>query len=151
MIHSGFSFSQNEFRLTDSTFEVGQTYVIRNIYFDFNNGMLILDSNTRMTLDSVVNFLNSHENINFEIGFHTSWRASEKYNLKLSEIRARQIRAYLCAEGVKEDQLTSKGYGESIPLHSKEKMETLPNQNAESLEKMHLENQRTVLKILSID
>src|SRR5690606_25532945 len=51
-----------------------------------------------------------------EIQGHTDHAGSEKYNLKLSDGRAKAVFDYIVAQGVAPERLTSKGYGESMPL-----------------------------------
>jgi OOP family OmpA-OmpF porin len=87
----------------------------------------------------------------FEIGFHTDWRASEKYNLMLSDRRADQLKRYFIKEGVDSAQLSSKGYGENRPIHSLEFMEAHPQLSQTEIDKMHRENRRVVLKVIEIN
>jgi len=46
---------------------------------------------------------------------HADWRASQAYNLPLSERRAEAVRDYLVAGGIEPDRLTTVGYGELRP------------------------------------
>lgn len=143
------SFSQNTFSLSDSTFKIGQAYIIKNIYFDMNNGRVLLDSTRRKTLDSIADFLKNNKGFNFEVGVHTDSRGSDKYNLMLSDRRAKSLKKYLLSEGAYKEQLTSKGYGENQPIHSKEKIEANPQQDTEATNEMHRENRRVVLMVTS--
>jgi len=47
---------------------------------------------------------------------HTDNRASEEYNLDLSQRRADSVRRYLIEEGVVDTRLVSRGYGETTPI-----------------------------------
>ncbi len=51
-----------------------------------------------------------------EVGGHTDSGGDDAMNLRLSQSRAEQVRAYLIKKGVAATQLTAKGYGETKPL-----------------------------------
>ncbi|MBN2723156.1 MAG: OmpA family protein [Deltaproteobacteria bacterium] len=68
-------------------------------------------------LDAIVATLKAHPKITkIEIQGHTDDRASESYNLKLSDDRANSVRQYLIDHGIGSSRLTAKGYGESRPI-----------------------------------
>jgi outer membrane protein OmpA-like peptidoglycan-associated protein len=54
----------------------------------------------------------------FHIEGHTDSTGSEATNSKLSEGRAAAVKNYLIANGIDGNRLTSKGYGESVPIAS---------------------------------
>ncbi|VAW53595.1 Outer membrane protein A precursor [hydrothermal vent metagenome] len=66
--------------------------------------------------DVVVTINASPELEKIEVSAHTDDKGPEKYNLKLSKQRAKEVRSYLIKKGVREDRLVSKGYGESQPI-----------------------------------
>jgi len=49
---------------------------------------------------------------------HTDSRASDAYNMRLSQRRAESVKAYLVKNGVAASRLTTIGYGESKPVAS---------------------------------
>ena len=51
-----------------------------------------------------------------EISGHTDSKGSDDYNLQLSQGRADAVRQYLVDNGISEDRIISKGYGETVPL-----------------------------------
>ena len=51
-----------------------------------------------------------------EIDAHTDSRASDTYNLMLSNKRAASSLEYLVKNGIKRKRLRSRGFGESVPL-----------------------------------
>jgi len=69
-------------------------------------------------LDKAVTTLQRRSDINVEVAAHTDSRASDAYNLKLSDRRAASVMAYLQSHGIKASRLSSKGYGESEPIAS---------------------------------
>jgi outer membrane protein OmpA-like peptidoglycan-associated protein len=54
--------------------------------------------------------------VKVEIAGHTDWTGSDAYNLKLSNARADAVMQYLISKGVKADNLTARGYGETQPI-----------------------------------
>jgi len=67
-------------------------------------------------LDSLVAILNENPGMTIQIDAHTDSVGSEKYNLDLSAARAKSVVNYLIEKGIIKDRLSSKGYGESMPL-----------------------------------
>ena len=60
--------------------------------------------------------LNYYPNMVIELGAHTDSKGSDKYNLRLSEARAKSVVEYLVSKGIAPERLQSKGYGESMPI-----------------------------------
>jgi len=54
--------------------------------------------------------------VKIEIGGHTDWQRSGKYNQALSERRANAVRDALIARGASADNISAVGYGESQPI-----------------------------------
>ncbi len=76
-----------------------------------------LTQKSKKLLDDVVITINASPELQkIEVSAHTDSKGPEKYNLKLSEQRAKAVRSYLVLKGVREDRLISKGYGESQPI-----------------------------------
>ncbi|MGY5848166.1 OmpA family protein [Salegentibacter sp. HM20] len=88
---------------------------VGNIYFDFDKATIKEES--KPTLNKVVDIMNKYPSINIEIGSHADARGSDQYNLGLSERRAASTLEYLVENGIDRSRLTSKGYGESMPLN----------------------------------
>ncbi|APS37703.1 OmpA family protein [Salegentibacter sp. T436] len=88
---------------------------VGNIYFDFDKATIKAES--KPTLDKVVNIMNKYPELKIEIGSHADARGSDKYNMGLSERRAASTLEYLVENGIARSRLTSKGYGESMPLN----------------------------------
>lgn len=140
------SFSQStpSFSYSDSTFHIGSTKIIPIVYG--MDGQAMTDEVNivnKPVFNSLTTFLRKHPNLIIEFGIHTHCRGHERYNLKLSEKRASQAKAYLVnVLKVNANQIIPKGYGESSPLIICECSRCSENQ--------HLVNQRTEIKILSI-
>lgn len=88
---------------------------VGNIYFAFDKS--IIKEESKPTLDKVVNIMNKYPELLIEIGSHADARGSDKYNMALSERRAASTLEYLVENGIDRSRLTSKGYGESMPLN----------------------------------
>lgn len=88
--------------------------VLENIYFDLNKWDIKPDAAN--ILNVLVNLCNKYPDMEVELGAHTDSRASFTYNLLLSNKRAASTLEYLVSKGVKRKRLSSKGYGETVPL-----------------------------------
>ncbi len=72
-------------------------------------------------LDQIAALLQEHpEVLRVRIEGHTDSRGDDAYNLKLSQERAAEVRAYLVDKGVAAKRLSSIGYGEQRPLDPRE-------------------------------
>ena len=89
---------------------------IEGVNFAFNKADLTADS--RPILDGVAAGLKQHPRVKVEIQGHTDSIGKPAYNLKLSQRRAESVRSYLVMDGVPEEQLVAKGYGETQPVAS---------------------------------
>jgi outer membrane protein OmpA-like peptidoglycan-associated protein len=68
-------------------------------------------------LDQVAGAMEVAENIQLvRVEGHTDSRASDEYNLDLSQRRASAVMRYLQRAGVENGRLTARGFGESMPI-----------------------------------
>lgn len=84
-----------------------------NIYYDL--GKWELRPESKVSLDGLVTTLNENPTIVIELASHTDSRASDSYNLTLSQKRAQSVVDYLIENGIEPERLVAKGYGESKP------------------------------------
>ena len=56
------------------------------------------------------------DTLNIEIQGHTDSDGSESYNQDLSDRRAASVLNFLVSTGIDSKRLSSKGYGESVPI-----------------------------------
>lgn len=84
--------------------------VLRPIYFDLDKYYIRKDA--ARTLDSILLVLNEYPNIKLELRSFTDSRASDSYNKKLSENRAKSTFKYLIKRGINRNRLIYAGYGE---------------------------------------
>jgi len=95
--------------------KVGMSITLRGIYFDFDQATIKPES--KPALEAAAKMLNENPTINVEIQGHTDSKGSDAYNLSLSDRRAASVVAYLVQNlGIDVSRLTSKGYGESMPI-----------------------------------
>lgn len=120
--------------------QVNETFVIENVYYDFNKSALKPESSP--ALDEVVRMLNAYPSMVIEIGAHTDNIGTQKYNQALSEARAKSVVAYLISKGIDAERLKAKGYGESIPIEPNKTPEGRDNPAGRE------KNRRTEFKVL---
>lgn len=89
---------------------------IDNIYFDFDKATIRPESYT--ILDNLVNFLKENAAARIELSAHTDAAGNDKYNLKLSDGRAKSCFDYLVAKGIDPARLVPRGYGETRLLNN---------------------------------
>jgi outer membrane protein OmpA-like peptidoglycan-associated protein len=88
--------------------------VFDNLNFEFGKAEIKNDS--LPYLDKLADTLLKAKNWTIEIQGHTDDKGSDDYNLKLSQNRADAVKKYLISKGIVADTITSKGFGESVPL-----------------------------------
>ena len=57
--------------------------------------------------------MNEYPELTIEAGSHTDSRASDAYNMKLSERRAKSTVKYIVSKGIDASRIIHKGYGET--------------------------------------
>ncbi|MCB1745359.1 MAG: OmpA family protein [Gammaproteobacteria bacterium] len=92
------------------------SYVIKDVNFDFDKATL--KPMASQVLDGVASELQQQPGVPYEVGGHTDSIGSTRYNQDLSERRAGTVRDYLVGRGVSGSQLSTRGYGESMPVAS---------------------------------
>ena len=88
--------------------------VLENIYFDLNKWAIKPDA--ARVLNGLYDLLAKYPEMVIELGAHTDSRATDTYNLVLSNRRANSTVDYLVSKGIDRSRLKPKGYGESTPL-----------------------------------
>jgi outer membrane protein OmpA-like peptidoglycan-associated protein len=84
----------------------------------FDTGMYSLKPGAREKLAKVAGILIAYPSLNIEVGGYTDNVGSDDMNQKLSENRAGAVRDYLVEQGVATNSVTSKGFGNSLPVAS---------------------------------
>ncbi len=91
----------------------GETIVLNQVYFDFDKFELTPKSFYELNL--LVGILKKYNKMKIEISGHTDSIGEYEYNDTLSMQRAQEVKNYLIENGIKEDRLISKGFGERNP------------------------------------
>lgn len=94
--------------------EVNKPIVLQNIYYDFDKAVLRPEAVGE--LDRLIRIMTENPGMTIQVGSHTDTNGSEKYNVGLSNRRAKSVVDYLIKNGVGKARITSFGYGESQPL-----------------------------------
>ncbi|MCX7651588.1 MAG: OmpA family protein [Bacteroidia bacterium] len=94
--------------------EIARPIVLQNIYFDFDKYDIRPDAASE--LDKLVALLQNNASLRILIGAHTDTNGSEKYNIRLSDNRAKAVVKYLTDKGINPRRLSAIGFGESQPL-----------------------------------
>lgn len=92
---------------------INKPQVIDNIFYDFDKATLRPES--KSALDEMAQVMRDNPNVTIEMASHTDRHGSEKYNLDLSERRAKSVIDYLISVGIAPDRLQHQGYGKSRP------------------------------------
>lgn len=112
---------------------------INPIYFDLNKYNIRPDA--AVELDKIVKVMNENPNMLIELGSHTDSRGSDRYNLRLSDRRAKSSAKYIKERISNPKNIYGKGYGET-------KLKNHCRNGVKCSEKEHQENRRTEFKII---
>jgi Outer membrane protein and related peptidoglycan-associated (lipo)proteins len=81
----------------------------------FETGKATLLKKSYPVLDQVVSVMNTYPDYSLNIGGHTDNVGDDKFNLDLSERRAKACYDYLVSKGIAAGRMASAGYGETQP------------------------------------
>lgn len=86
--------------------------VINPIFFDFDKSNIRTDA--QYELENIVDIMRKHPEMVIKIESHTDSRGRDKYNMKLSDRRAKSTRDYIVSRGVNANRIEGAlGYGET--------------------------------------
>lgn len=133
------------------------------IFYDLDKATLRPES--KKALDGLITVLNENPTITIKLTAHTDYRASDAYNIDLSNRRAKSVVDYLIKNGIPADRLSSEGKGETTPKEVENDEEYLPFKRGDILtpafidalpnndlkEKAHQYNRRTEFEVLRTD
>ena len=89
---------------------------ITELHFDLNK--YTISTEMEKTLDSMIVILNKDQEMHIEVEAHSDSRASEDYNLVLSQKRSKAISGYLVSKGINSERIILKNYGEIALLNN---------------------------------
>jgi outer membrane protein OmpA-like peptidoglycan-associated protein len=95
--------------------ENGKIQILETIRFKPNSSEIERDSYP--IVEQIALALRKHRELTrVEIGGHTDNTGPHEFNMRLSRARARSVRQYLLARGIKPERLTATGYGPDRPI-----------------------------------
>ncbi|MFN0035280.1 MAG: OmpA family protein [Saprospiraceae bacterium] len=110
------------------------------IYYALNSA--ILNAAARDSIDDkLYKLMVEKPLIRVEINSHTDSRASDEFNVDLSQRRAQAVVEYLVSKGIKKDRLIAKGFGETKLVNS-------CSNGVNCTEEQHAMNRRTEFRVL---
>jgi outer membrane protein OmpA-like peptidoglycan-associated protein len=99
--------------------EAGETFVAENIYFNTDKSSLKPESYP--VLDQIVAAMKAQPKLKVEVDGYTDDSGNLKYNLQLSEDRAKTVAKYLIKHGISKKRVSYKGKGAYIKRGQKPK------------------------------
>ena len=98
----------------------------KNILFEFNSS--VLKTSSYSILDGIAKEMKKYPEMKFSLNGHSSAEGTEARNMTLSIDRATAVKSYLVSAGISGQNLEAKGFGEAMPLNTKN-TETARQQN----------------------
>lgn len=95
--------------------DLRKTLGIDIIYFDLDKATIRPDA--AVELAKILEVMKQYPTLEIDVRSHTDSRQTEKYNLNLSEKRAKSTIQWLIEKGIDTKRITGKGYGESQLLN----------------------------------
>jgi peptidoglycan-associated lipoprotein len=92
---------------------IGYVLSLANIYYDFDKWHIRKDAARQ--LDTLAEIMKEHADMYLELDAHADSRGSQRYNLKLTERRARAVVKYLASRGIDPRRLDPKWFGKAKP------------------------------------
>jgi peptidoglycan-associated lipoprotein len=83
------------------------------VYFAFDSSALSAEA--RAALDTQVEWLEKHDNVNIVVQGYCDDRGTREYNLALGERRANAVKEYLVSRGIAESRINTISYGKERP------------------------------------
>ena len=95
----------------DKDVDLAKVLNIKEIYFDLDKSDIRPDA--AVELAKIVEVMRENPKMKIDIRSHTDSRASDEYNLRLSDRRAKSTLEWIVKQGIERKRLTAKGYGET--------------------------------------
>ena len=87
--------------------------ILQPIFFEYDKSNITQEGAAE--LDKLVQVMNEYPTMVIFAKSHTDNRGSDKYNLNLSDRRAKSTVQYLVSKGIAKDRISGQGFGESEP------------------------------------
>ena len=125
--------------------DLGRCFGIKMIYFDLDKHFIRKEA--ELDLEKILDVMKQYPNMKIDIRSHTDCRQTVKYNLVLSDRRAKSTIAWLVTKGVDKSRLTGKGYGESQLVND---CGCEPTNKSNCTEEQHQANRRSEFIITAL-
>ena len=96
----------------------GSIINLRNVFFETDK--VELREESFIQLNALIDVLESFPEMKIEIRGYTDNVGAADYNLELSSSRAQEVVRWLVEQGINEERLSSKGFGEADPIDTNE-------------------------------
>lgn len=126
-------------KVVEGETDLATIFDINPIYFDLNSSYIRKDA--AVELDKIVRIMKDNPGMVIELGSHTDTRASDHYNIWLSDRRAKSSANYIISRGISSKRIYGKGYGETRLKVTDAEIEKVPTE--EEKEALHQLNRRT--------
>lgn len=132
--------------------EVGKTDLsevanLEIIYFDLNSSYIREDA--KVELDKIVQVMKDNPKMSIELGSHTDSQGELKYNMWLSDRRAKRSADYIISRGIDASRISGKGYGQRRPKVTDAEIARASSQ--EEKEELHQKNRRTEFIVVKME
>ena len=87
--------------------------ILQPIYFEYDKSNITQEGAAE--LDKLVQVMNKYPTMVIFAKSHTDQRGSDRYNLNLSDRRAKSTVQYLVSKGISKERISGQGFGESEP------------------------------------
>ncbi len=122
--------------------DCGKGIVLKNIYYDLDK--YFIREEAKPELNKLAQFMKDNPVVKIELSSHTDSRASDSYNMTLSQNRANAAVDYLVSQGIERSRLIPVGYGERKLLNR-------CKDGVDCSEAEHQLNRRTEMKVICPD
>jgi outer membrane protein OmpA-like peptidoglycan-associated protein/tetratricopeptide (TPR) repeat protein len=111
---------------------------IKIIYFDLDKSNIRQDA--ALDLAKILDVLEQNPTMEIDVRSHTDCRQTAKYNMALSDRRAKSTIAWLVSKGISASRITGRGYGESQLVNN---CGCEPTNQSDCTEEQHQANRRS--------
>jgi outer membrane protein OmpA-like peptidoglycan-associated protein len=119
--------------------ELNKSFLLEDI--SYYNDMWRLLPESEEKLDELLKLMKDNSDLKIEVGSHTDSRLADDFNLWISQKRADSIEEYLIRNGIAENRIIARGFGETRLLNHCDNW-------TQCSEAEHLVNQRTEFTIM---
>ena len=117
---------------------LANVFKIKIIYFDLDKSNIRPDA--AFELAKILDVLEQNPTMEIDVRSHTDCRQTAKYNMALSDRRAKSTIAWLVSKGIAQSRITGRGYGESQLVND---CGCEPTNKSDCSEEQHQANRRS--------